>query len=279
MTDKKIVIKLRYGAEAQESAAEKTASKPVEYDWHYGRIVGFLVIAILIAGGLILGLPDKPGTLERQAQTNSAEVPALAETTVMEKGPAMADEVTIQPAPVVEIPAANSSEPVARSEVDISETSADAETIAPRTDFSSLEKVEDGTSDVSDKVETGDRGTLLGGTDILSRAQFSWGITSGREPTSSVSSPAILQRGDQVQLYFFTEISNMKGHSVTHEWRHRGKVLATREFRVGGDRWRVYSSKTLNSALLGEWQVSVRDQDGKVLGQYSLSVEQPAHPG
>jgi hypothetical protein len=94
-----------------------------------------------------------------------------------------------------------------------------------------------------------------------------------REPVDQVGQLT----NDNGQVYFFTEIQDMNGHTITHRWEQDGEVKAEVSFNIGGDRWRVWSSKTLQSDWLGEWKVSVVDEGGNVLAQESFAYI-PAQP-
>jgi len=99
-----------------------------------------------------------------------------------------------------------------------------------------------------------------------------------REPTDRVDTLA----NDATQIYYFTELRDLDGRAVTHRWEQGGEVRAEVEFLVGGDRWRVYSSKKLDPAWLGEWTVSVVDEAGNVLRQdrfVYVAAEESAETG
>lgn len=64
---------------------------------------------------------------------------------------------------------------------------------------------------------------------------------------------------------FFTELRNMEGQSVKHRWYHGREQMAEVEFKVGGPRWRVWSSKNLLPQWGGEWRVEVVDGAGSVI--------------
>ena len=76
---------------------------------------------------------------------------------------------------------------------------------------------------------------------------------------------------DNTAINFFTEIRGMEGHAITHRWERDGEVQAEVTFNVGGNRWRVWSSKNLHPEWLGNWQVSVVDEGGNVLAQESFA--------
>lgn len=114
----------------------------------------------------------------------------------------------------------------------------------------------------------------------VSRSAFTTGIEN-REPVDKITKLS----NDHTKIYFFTEISDMYGHSITHRWELAGEVKAEVTFNVGGDRWRVWSSKTLDPSWVGDWQVSVVDEGGNVLAQEGFSyvaagdMNQPASGG
>lgn len=104
--------------------------------------------------------------------------------------------------------------------------------------------------------------------DAVNRAQFTSAVEQ-REPADELS--GVLTPVPE-KLYFFTDLRGMSGHKITHRWEHAGQVEAEISFHVGGDRWRVWSSKNLIPELAGEWQVTVLDDAGQVLKVVSLEV-------
>ena len=67
------------------------------------------------------------------------------------------------------------------------------------------------------------------------------------------------------KIYFFTNIRNLSGESITHRWIYQGRVMADVSFNINGPRWRVWSSKNLWHTWIGEWTVEVLTADGSVL--------------
>jgi hypothetical protein len=92
---------------------------------------------------------------------------------------------------------------------------------------------------------------------IVARAQFTTEI-SNREPVDQV----VTVDEQATKIYFFTDLRNLQGRTVTHRWEFEGKVVSEVKFNVGGPRWRVYSVKTLNPAESGKWTVFVIDESG-----------------
>jgi|PlaIllAssembly_1097288.scaffolds.fasta_scaffold175043_2 hypothetical protein len=98
-------------------------------------------------------------------------------------------------------------------------------------------------------------------TGTVARAQFTSAIEN-REPTDQLTS----LNNDQTRVYFFTELKDMANQRATHRWEYKGEVKSEVGFDVGANRWRVFSSKTLDPSWTGEWKVTVVDANGNTLG-------------
>lgn len=101
----------------------------------------------------------------------------------------------------------------------------------------------------------------------VARAQITSAVVD-REPTDTLEQVP----NDRDQVYFFTDLRNFQGQEVVHRWEHDGEVVAEVPFGVAGPRWRVYSRKTLDPSLLGDWMVSVVDAEGQVVAQEHFQV-------
>jgi hypothetical protein len=94
----------------------------------------------------------------------------------------------------------------------------------------------------------------------VARAIFTTGVAE-REPMDDVKRLS----NETTEILFFTELRDLQGQDVTHTWEREGNVMAKVPFTVGAPRWRVYSSKTLDPSLTGEWSVKVVDAAGQVI--------------
>ena len=111
-------------------------------------------------------------------------------------------------------------------------------------------------------------------TGSVTRAQFTSAVQD-REPTDNLSSLT----NDKTRVFFYTEIKGMAGHKVTHRWEYKNKTMYEQSFDVGSARWRVWSSKTFDPLWTGDWNVSVVDENGVMLGSQTLNyTEAPAAP-
>lgn len=94
----------------------------------------------------------------------------------------------------------------------------------------------------------------------VERALFTSGI-SNREPVDAV----VVMEEPRQEIYFFTELKQLAGRTVTHRWEYAGQVIAETPFEVGGPRWRVYSKQVVSPSQPGKWTVVVVDESGWVL--------------
>ena len=100
----------------------------------------------------------------------------------------------------------------------------------------------------------------------VSRALFTIGVDN-REPVIMVTS---ISADSYDSISFFTELTDLNGHTVTHQWMYNDKVMFEKSFEVGGARWRVWTSKTLIPSWTGTWTVNVLDDDRTTLESKSF---------
>ena len=103
----------------------------------------------------------------------------------------------------------------------------------------------------------------------VSRALFTIGIDN-REPVIMVDS---IDSNSYTSISFFTELNDLSGHNVTHQWTHNDKVMFEKTFEVKSARWRVWTSKTLIPSWTGSWTVNVLDDDRTVLASNSFEYQ------
>jgi hypothetical protein len=107
----------------------------------------------------------------------------------------------------------------------------------------------------------------------VTRAAFTSAVQE-REPGDSVTTLA----NSNTRIYYFTELKDLAGQTVTHRWEYNGKVMHEQPFEVGSARYRAFSSKTLDPLWTGEWKASVVDGSGATLSVNTFSYTQAAAP-
>jgi hypothetical protein len=103
----------------------------------------------------------------------------------------------------------------------------------------------------------------------VSRAIFTIGIDN-REPVTEVDT---LSSNSNTEISFFTELSDLQGHTITHQWTYNDKVMFEKSFEVNGGRWRVWTSKIFLPEWSGTWTVNVLDTDRSVIESKSFEYQ------
>ncbi len=103
----------------------------------------------------------------------------------------------------------------------------------------------------------------------VTRAMFTIGVDN-REPVIMVDS---IDSSSYTSISFFTELTDLTNHNITHQWSFNDQVMFEKTFEVKGARWRVWTSKTLIPSWTGSWTVNVLDDDRSVLASKSFEYQ------
>jgi hypothetical protein len=101
-------------------------------------------------------------------------------------------------------------------------------------------------------------------------AQFTTAIEN-REPTDHVTFIA----NDVERVFFYTDLRDLEGQTISHRWLYDGTVMADVPFEVRGPRWRVWSSKKLIPDLIGDWTVEIVTAEGEVIAAETFTYTAP----
>jgi len=93
------------------------------------------------------------------------------------------------------------------------------------------------------------------------RAQLT-SLVKEREPVDRLASPIIVSDGRIDRIVFFSEVRDLAGQAVSHRWEREGQTMADISFSIGGNTWRMHSSKRITPAMTGAWRVVVIDNNG-----------------
>jgi len=94
----------------------------------------------------------------------------------------------------------------------------------------------------------------------VARAMFTTGIVD-REPIDQV----LVLSNKQAKIFFFTDLRHFDGQTVVHKWIYNDKVVSSKEFKVKGPRWRLFSRIDIKPLQLGKWTVIIQDESGRAV--------------
>ncbi|QWV04644.1 DUF2914 domain-containing protein [Pseudoalteromonas shioyasakiensis] len=278
--------------------AVNSTSTAVTYQWHWRRIfmvssVILVALAILVYSFIGAVNAEQSAQDEPQSELASVELQAPLNDAKQEEP----KEVTASP--VNEQPAVTDSKQSAITEVVISDV-AEPEANTVDTEIVS-EQVFDGQQLPETSAVTPDEEPLqteeqievaavpdvqqqfshsahiasvaIGAkidTDKVSRAVLTTDVVD-REPVNVLKNDVKLAQISN-SLSFFSELRNMQGQTVRHQWYYQGQQLASIELAVSSPRFRTYSTKNIMPEQLGDWRVEVIDADGNLLAQKEFRI-------
>lgn len=108
----------------------------------------------------------------------------------------------------------------------------------------------------------------------IGKAQFTSGLRE-YEPIDQIDQKMVLHESGVMRVYFFTELRNLKGKTVLHEWKRNGKTVATIRIRPYLSPMRASSSKFIDRRMGGDWTVTVKTATGQTLGVFPFEVILP----
>lgn len=97
---------------------------------------------------------------------------------------------------------------------------------------------------------------------------------SNKEPVGRIVSPLKVNKNKAVGPYYFTEIIDMKGKYLFHQWLRDDEIIFNRKLNILGNRWRASTSKLISYSKAGDWKVRLVNEEGDILNEIEFSVIQ-----
>ena len=92
------------------------------------------------------------------------------------------------------------------------------------------------------------------------------------EPGDPVKPAVVLGQNESKELFYFSQIKNMIGHTLFHAWYKDENLIIKKQFEVKTDNARLISSRKLTAREAGEWRVVLMDRKGRKLSEANYSV-------
>ena len=258
MDDKnKVVIKVNY--KSKSALADKAGTQPnMNTEWNIKRIFIALLVFLIVGGGMIFWLMDagksKQNILNPQQQADKII------SNIDNSGIAKIDNSEMEPEKVepdkIELEKVES-----ESEAAVQETGTDKD------DKTNINVVNKPASNEIKQVEQ----PIL--TPHLVRALLTKAVNN-KEPEGELSIPVIVSKDKAIGVFYFTELKDMKGQAVYHEWIFNGRTVFKRRIKILGKRWRASTRKLMSHKVLGDWLVRLTDNNGKVMNEISFQVKE-----
>ncbi len=103
------------------------------------------------------------------------------------------------------------------------------------------------------------------------RASLSTGLLE-KEPIGIIDSSITVNKNQATAIYYFTEIIDMKESVLYHQWRWNNEIIFKKQINVMGNRWRATTRKLISYNKVGDWRVSLVNQNDIVLNELKFKV-------
>jgi len=242
-----VVVKVKYeGLNPQV----KTNSRPDRVtEWYIGRIITAIVIILLLIGGLIyfiINNNSKPSTgiVEPDLKPIVKVLPEVKQESI--------NEVTkvIEKKPINKV-------------TKVKETS------DKKPQLNALELSSNNNIKKQDKIINKIPDVILHKN--VSRALLV-GQINNKEPGKEIVSPIVANKDKAIGVFYFTEINNMKGKTLFHQWERDGKLIYEKKIHILGNRWRASTSKLITYSKTGSWRVRLVNKQGDVFNELKFEV-------
>lgn len=247
MRDKKnFAIRVNYSKSGRNS--ENRLSEPeMITEWHVKRILlAVSLVGVLISGALYLFI--KPDAPLPDAGVNTAFKPEIKNEYI--KG----QPVIIKPA----------DKPEAVNKLTEPETQKQVASIK-------VKEVEKKQPVITKQKNVAKKQSATIFNKNVSRALLTSKINN-KEPSGELNLPVRVNKTQALGIYYFTELTGLKGHTLYHEWLINGNVVFKHRLNILANRWRTSSSKLFTDNDAGNWAVRLIDEYGHILNKKSFRV-------
>lgn len=121
------------------------------------------------------------------------------------------------------------------------------------------------TDSAAEKSTTAKATRVVASPENVARAALASSIRGGVPKTELKQTFVSLKKLPSRYVYFFTEVNGLKGKTLYHAWKYRGKKVTEIKIKVGDSAWRSYSGKAMSKKKLGAWEVTLLDDKRNVL--------------
>ena len=103
------------------------------------------------------------------------------------------------------------------------------------------------------------------------RSLLTFKITNN-EPEGQIVLPLKLSKNKATSVYYFVELSSMKGRTVFHEWLLDGKLITRKKVNISDDSWRTSSRQLFAYTAKTNWLARLVDENGRILNEIQFNV-------
>ncbi len=107
----------------------------------------------------------------------------------------------------------------------------------------------------------------------ISRALLTTALIN-REPVDNIISFVKVSRQKDTKINYFTEIMDMNGKVLYHQWLWENQMEFNRKVNINGPRWRVSTKKYIPFSKPGAWVARLVNEENEILNEIKFEVIQ-----
>jgi hypothetical protein len=92
------------------------------------------------------------------------------------------------------------------------------------------------------------------------------------EPVGEISFPVKISKKKPIKIYYFIELTGMKGRTVYHEWLLDGELISRKKINISSDSWRTSSRQMFYYTAKPNWTVRTVAENGQVIDEKHFDV-------
>jgi hypothetical protein len=92
------------------------------------------------------------------------------------------------------------------------------------------------------------------------------------EPEGEIILPLKLSKNKSTSVYYFVELTAMKGRTVYHEWLLDNELITRKKVNISDDTWRTSSRQLFAYTARTNWTVRLVDETGRILNEKQFNV-------
>ena len=103
------------------------------------------------------------------------------------------------------------------------------------------------------------------------RALLTYKINNN-EPVGEITLPLKISKKKSTKIYYFVELTAMKGRTLYHEWLLDGALISRKKVNVSSDPWRTASRQIFYYTAKHNWTARLVDETGRIINEKHFDV-------
>jgi len=255
---------------------DKNAIDKVEYQWHWNRIALVCFSLVLISACVIWGLLS--GFFANETSVvSSKKIQSESPKRAIKKQPEKMDKLVEKSPQITEniikeerLQQATQSNLIKSEPVSLHVTEIETVKEQKNDALENKKVIHSSTFLPKSHLSKISQGGLID-IDYVTRAVLTTAVMN-KEPVD-VLGAEVSQSDINEQLFFFTELNNMKSQKVSHRWFFEGTLMAEVELNIFSARYRTHSSKKIMVIQSGNWRVELVNAKQDILASKSFHIK------